>query len=95
MKLGIVCMALGTRMDEPQDGNRKTVVVVVVVAVVVVVVVFTSNRCFYPTVSDSAVHPVSVCPDSPFYRDANPVVTERKTKRNNRELIKEGSQIKC
>ena len=48
-------MALGTRMDEPHYGYRKTAVVVVVV---VVVVVFTLNRSSYPTTS--AVHPVSV-----------------------------------
>ena len=47
----ILSITLGTRMDQPQDGHRKT-------AVVVVVVVFTLNRSFYLTTS--AVHPVSV-----------------------------------
>ena len=36
--------ALGTRMDEPQDGYRKTAVIVVVV-----VVVFTLNHSVYST----------------------------------------------
>ena len=47
-------MELGTRMDEPQDGYRKTAAVVDIV----IVVVFTLNRSFYPTTP--AVHPVSV-----------------------------------
>ena len=50
-------MELGTRMDEPQVGYRKTAVV----AIVVVVVVFTLNRSFYPTTS--AVHLFSASPD--------------------------------
>ena len=51
-------MELGTRMDEPQHGCRKTAVVAIVV---VVVVVFTLNRSFYPTTS--AVHLFSASPD--------------------------------
>ena len=61
--VGILCVALGTRMGEPQDGYRKTAVVVVVV------VVFTLNHSFYPTTS--AVHPVYSS-----LRDTNYVVTD-------------------
>ena len=88
MKLGILCMALGTRMDGPQDAYRKTTVVVVVV------VAFTLNRSFYSTTS--GVHPVSVLilhAREIFCGDR--LRKQRKNKQNNRELLKEGRQIKC
>ena len=51
VKLGTLCMALGTRMHKLRDGYGK-------IAAVVVVVAFTYYRSSYPTTS--AVHPVSV-----------------------------------
>ena len=82
-------MALGTRMDEPHYGYRKTAVVVVVV---VVVVVFTLNRSSYPTTS--AVPPVSFVILHPREIQIS-VVTDSETEKNQTSLKNQGRQIKC